>query len=101
MRLAFQISETSFKLYLLCSQSLLEAGAERAAALSQQGTSKSRVRSSEFIYTRKMLKISELPAPERGPVNIMILQTPTDIKGPLECLISNKHNFSDIFHVEV
>jgi hypothetical protein len=48
-RLAFQIAETSFKLCSLCSQSLLLTEAEGAAAPAQQGTTRSRVRSSELI----------------------------------------------------
>jgi hypothetical protein len=47
--LAFQIAEASFKLCSLCSHSPLLAGAEGPAALAQQGTNRSLVRSSEFI----------------------------------------------------
>jgi hypothetical protein len=32
--------------------------------------------------TRKTLKMSLLPAPERGPINVMSLQAPKDLKGP-------------------
>jgi hypothetical protein len=51
--------------------------------------------------TRKTLKMSQLPAPERGPVNVMSLQAPKDLKGRLQCLTFNKHNFAHMFHVEV
>jgi hypothetical protein len=45
--------------------------------------------------------MSQLPAPERDPVNVMSLQAPKDLKGRLLCLIFNKHNLSHTFHVEV
>jgi hypothetical protein len=45
-RFAFQIAEASFK---LCSQSPFQAAADGAAAPAQQGTTRSRTRSSEFI----------------------------------------------------
>jgi hypothetical protein len=33
--------------------------------------------------TRKTFKISKLPVPEKGPVNVMSLQAPKDLKEPL------------------
>jgi hypothetical protein len=58
-------------------------GAEGAAAPAQQGTTSPGSNLQNSYKIRKKLKMSQLPAPERGPVNVMSLQAPKDLKRPL------------------
>jgi hypothetical protein len=58
-------------------------GGGKVAAPPQQEIPKSRDRYSQFIQNVQNLKMSELRASQRDPVNIMSLQAPKDLKGPL------------------